>query len=138
MDVFFGAHAEARLLKSEEAPLRLQLNYGVHREVIEIRLVQVKDTYSAPMLGLTKGSRENLDSASDSDETVHDEDTRAVPKEEGMCKLQDCSKGKGGGKLRPPPPRPPHPHTHKKFGGGGGGGGGGTIGLSRAVFPFCS
>lgn len=62
----------------------------MHRDCIEIRLVQVRDSYSAPMLGLTKSSRSNLDnSGSDSDETVQGEDNRAVPKEEGKCALID-------------------------------------------------
>ena len=80
--------AENRILDGMEVPLNLQLNYGGHRSYMELRIIQIKDSLSAPPLssimagkggrGTTKGATAT---ESDSDETISDADVN--PKEEG-------------------------------------------------------
>ena len=69
-----------RILSNTEAPLNLQLEYGPHQTCIELRLVQLRDTFSSPaaLLGAT-GKYSDSDS---SDETLSGSPS-VVPKEEG-------------------------------------------------------
>jgi hypothetical protein len=72
-----------------EIPLNLQLNHGTHQSYMELRIVQLRDSLSAPplaSLGPGKGgSRGAAATDSDSDDTVSEEDNdhNLIPKEEG-------------------------------------------------------
>lgn len=79
---------EIRIVESEECPLKLQLNHGPHQSFMELRLVQLRDTMSAPHLSTVKkkgGNRKSGDGdGSDSDDTLNGSNPNiAVPKEEG-------------------------------------------------------
>lgn len=86
---------EIRLVKSMEKPLNLQLNYGSHQSYMELRLVQMRDTLTAPTLsamkskGTHRGGRTGRGAGEiDSDETLSDgsNPNDVVPKEEGTPK----------------------------------------------------
>ena len=73
-----------------ETPLNLQLNYGGHQSYMELRIIQMRDSLSAPplsSLAAGKGGRGNSRGAaandSDSDETISDDNPNVTPKEEG-------------------------------------------------------
>ncbi len=72
-----------------EIPLNLQLNYGGHQSYMELRIIQMKDSLSAPPLSSIPGkggrgtSRGATANDSDSDETISDENPDINPKEEG-------------------------------------------------------
>ena len=78
-----------------ETPLNLQLNYGSHQSYMELRLVQLRDTLTAPVSsaakskGAHRGTRAGRgDGDSDSDETLSNgsNPNDIVPKEEGTLK----------------------------------------------------
>ena len=66
--------AEVRLLDSSELPLKIQLSYGQNSPYFEVRLVQVRDIFTPPVLppeDVTLGDEEE------------EEGSNVVPKEEG-------------------------------------------------------
>lgn len=87
--------SEIRLVGAVEKPLNLQLNYGSHQSYMELRLVQLRDTLSAPLSAVkSKGSHRGGragrgDGGSDSDETLSNgsNPNDVVPKEEGTIHI---------------------------------------------------
>ncbi len=82
--------AESRIVDGVEIPLNLQLNHGSHRSYMELRVVQLRDSLSAPPLlsglpGARKGGSKGASvNESDSDDSISDDgNPPLIPKEEG-------------------------------------------------------
>ena len=85
---FTNTFLENRIVDGKEVPLNLQLNYGVHPNYMELRIVQLRDSLSAPPLASVgrgrSGSRGASADSTDSDETLSEgSNPNLVPKEEG-------------------------------------------------------
>ena len=80
---------ENRIVDGKEIPLNLQLNYGSHPGYMELRIIQLKDTLSAPPLSsvMSKGKNSSQGASandSDSDETISEgSNPNLIPREEG-------------------------------------------------------
>lgn len=82
---------ENRIVEGMESPLNLQLNYGGHQSYMEMRVIQLRDTLSAPPLSsMSKEKRSSRGSGaaandSESDETLSEgsNPNLIIPKEEG-------------------------------------------------------
>lgn len=68
-----------------EIPLNLQLNHGNHQSYMELRVVQLRDSLSAPPLSaIARGAAAN-DSDSGEDTVSESSNPNLIPKEEGDC-----------------------------------------------------
>ena len=80
--IIFISFSEVRTIGKSESPLEIQLQYGPHNTILEMRLVQVRDS----RVKISRRGRGLMnDSDSDDEETLRGR-RNMIPKDEGMYK----------------------------------------------------
>ena len=78
--IIFISFSEVRTIGKSESPLEIQLQYGPHNTILEIRLVQVRDS----RVNISRRGRDLMnDSDSDDEETLRGR-RNMTPKDEGI------------------------------------------------------